>query len=77
MTPYQISLQNSTTYQIGLPRSSVRNLTELEDVDRFSKRDGYVLVWNATTERHEYISPFEVLDRADEVNDDSLDYGTY
>lgn len=77
MTPYQISLQNSTTYQIGLPRSPVRNLTELEDVDRTSKRDGYVLVWNATSQKHEYISLFEALDRADQVDDDSLDYGTY
>ncbi len=52
-------------------------VSELTDVDSSNKQDNYVLIWNATTQKHEYVPTSEVLDRADDVNDGSTSYGTY
>lgn len=52
-------------------------LSTLGDVDNSNKQDNYVLIWNATTQKHEYVPTSEVLDRADGVNDDTNSYGTY
>lgn len=53
------------------------SLSALEDVDASNKQNNYVLIWNATTQKHEYVPTFEVLDRADGVDDDTTSYGTY
>ncbi len=52
-------------------------ITGLTDVDQTNQQDKYLLVWNATLNRHEYIPASQVNDLADEVQDDVLDYGTY
>lgn len=95
---YQITLQNSSNIQVGLPRSTSRrlvdvdllqldvkgNLADLEDVDPFNRQEGYVLMWNATEGKHEYVPPFVVVDRADSSlgqpvapADDYIDYGSF
>jgi uncharacterized protein YheU (UPF0270 family) len=53
------------------------SVSELTDVDSSNKQDNYVLIWNATTQKHEYVPTSEVLDRADGIDDDSTSYGTY
>lgn len=53
------------------------SVSELTDVDSSNKQDNYVLIWNATTQKHEYVPTSEVLDRADGVDDGTSSYGTY
>ncbi len=53
------------------------NMSNLNDVDSSNKNNNYVLVWDQFSQKHIYVDPSEILDRADNVNDDSLDYGTY
>lgn len=76
---YQITLQNSSSIQVGLPRATSRRLVDvdllrvdftgsvadLSDVDAQNRQEGYVLIWNATRGLHEYVPPFVVVDRAD------------
>ena len=95
---YQITLQNSSNIQVGLPRATSRrlvdvdllqldvkgNLADLQDIDPLNRQEGYVLMWNAATGKHEYVSPFVVVDRADSAlgqpvapADDYIDYGSF
>jgi hypothetical protein len=53
------------------------NLGELKDVDSTDKENNYVLIYDASTQKHRYVPASKVLDLADGVDDDSLDYGTY
>jgi hypothetical protein len=53
------------------------NLSELGDVDPSNRQNDYVLIWNATTQKHEYVPTSEVLDRADGVDDGATNYGSY
>lgn len=76
---YQITLQNSSNIQVGLPRATSRrlidvdllqldvkgNLADLEDVNPTNRQEGYVLIWNEALRKHEYVPPFVVVDRAD------------
>jgi hypothetical protein len=95
---YQITLQNSSNIQVGLPRATSRrlvdvdllqldvkgNLADLQDIDPANRQEGYVLMWNAATSKHEYVPPFVVVDRADSAlgqpvapADDYIDYGSF
>jgi hypothetical protein len=53
------------------------NLSNLGDVDSSNKQNNYVLIWNADEQKHEYVSTFEIIDRADGVDDGTISYGTY
>jgi hypothetical protein len=53
------------------------SLSELGDVDPSNRQNDYVLIWNATTQKHEYVPTSEVLDRADGVDDGATNYGSY
>lgn len=53
------------------------SIGQLSDVNPANKQNNYLLMWDAVTQKHIYVPPSEVLDRADGVNDDSLDYGSY
>lgn len=95
---YQITLENSSNIQIGLPRATTKKLvdvnlikaditgsvSDLQDVDSSNRQEGYVLIWNASRGKHEYVPPFVVVDRADSSlgqpvapADDYIDYGTF
>jgi hypothetical protein len=52
-------------------------ITGLTDVDQTNQQDKYLLVWNSTLNRHEYIPASQVNDLSDAIQDDVLDYGTY
>ena len=91
MSKYQVTLNSTSKYNVTFPRTERKkivevdsaprtleaSLTDLDDIDATNRADNYVLIWNATTQKHEYVPAFEVVDRADGVNDDSIDYGTY
>lgn len=62
--------------------NEVNTISELEDVDITDRKEGYVLMWNQTRSLHEYVPPFEVVDRSDSDDpvqpaDNAIDYGTY
>jgi len=91
MSKYQVTLSSTSKYNVTFPRTERKkivevddaprtleaSLTDLDDIDATNRADNYVLIWNATTQKHEYVPTFEVVDRADGVDDDAIDYGTY
>lgn len=87
---YRVTLKTNENIDIGFKRPTVTkidvdssasavdaSLSELYDVNPADKQNNYVLMWDSATQKHIYVPPSEVLDRADGVNDDSLDYGIY
>jgi hypothetical protein len=73
---YKVKLQQSETIKIDVNTSPV-SVKTLYDVDSSNRQNNYVLIWNEVTKKHEYVHPSEILDRADGVDNDSLDYGLY
>lgn len=60
----------------------IDTIGELDDVDLTDRQDGYLLMWNQARATHEYVPPFEVVDRSDSDNpvlpgDNAIDYGTF
>ncbi len=53
------------------------NLADLNDVDSLDKQNNYVLIYDASIQKHRYIPASQILNLADGVDDDSLDYGSY
>lgn len=70
------SVDVDTNVNVNVTASELA-LSALSDVNPNDKSNNYLLMWDATTQKHVYVPPSEVLDRADGVNDDSLDYGSY
>ena len=57
------------------PRLS--SLGEIEDIDTSNLQNNRILIYNSSTQKYEFVDPSEILDRADGVDDGSLDYGNY
>lgn len=74
---YRIKKSADVNTNFEITASSETFLSNLSDVNPTDKSNNYVLMWDAATQKHVYVPPSEVLDRADGVNDDSLDYGSY
>lgn len=93
MSKYNIRLNSGNQKIIQAVRKPTVNLdvsssteantiSSLQDVDSTDRKEGYVLIWNQTRSLHEYVPPFEVVDRSDSDDpvqpaDDAIDYGTY
>ena len=62
--------------------TEANTLGGLDDVDTTDRQEGYVLMWNELRNIHEYVPPFEVVDRSDSddpvgPSDNAIDYGTF
>ncbi len=62
--------------------NEINTISELDDVDITDRNEGYVLIWNQNRLLHEYVPPFEIVDRSDsddpvQPGDNAIDYGTY
>jgi hypothetical protein len=53
------------------------SLEQLDNVDTSNIQNNYVLMFDSETQTFKFVSPAEVLDKADGVDDGSLNYGTY
>jgi hypothetical protein len=76
---YQVTVKSRSRINIiDVNSRTIRgSIADSIDVDSSNRQNNSVLIWNETTQKHEYVHPSEILDRADNVNDDSLDYGSY
>jgi hypothetical protein len=84
---YQVTFHTNSNIQVGVPRSqkrivdvsrnNVESMSDLDDIDSQNRNNNYVLIWDAVLGKHVYVHPSEILDRADDTDDDALDYGTY
>lgn len=86
---YTVTLKANENIDIGFKRPTVKrvnvdsaslvsvSLSQLYDVNPVDKQNNYILMWDSATQKHVYVPPSEVLDRADGVDDGSLDYGIY
>lgn len=56
---------------------SLENLAQINDVDVSELQNNYVMMYDAASQTFKFVHPSEVLDKADDINDNSLDYGSY
>lgn len=83
---YQVTVNNTNSVSVsfGPPKRRVVDVNEgpstisgSSDVDLDTRQDQYLLLWNETSQKHEYIPASDILDRADNVVNEDIDYGTY
>jgi hypothetical protein len=89
---YRVTLQNDSNIDVSTKKATTSkvdvdtglivpeaptSLGGLQDVDNTNKTNNSVLLYDASTGKYIHVDPSEILDRADGVNDDSLDYGSY
>jgi hypothetical protein len=76
---YQVTIKNNSNFGVSIQRPVALNqeLAELTDVNIENRSNNSVLMYNASTGKYDHVDPFEILDRADGVDDGSLNYGTY
>ena len=88
MSKYQVTVTSTSRRRRRIvdvdegPQQVEGNLGGLDDVDTTDRDTGgnlgiKVLVWDSNTNQHIYVSPEQLVDISDNVDDDSLDYGTY
>lgn len=65
------------TYYDPTTARSPLSLEQLDNVDASNIQDNYVLMFDSVSQTYKFVHPSEVLDRADGVEDGSLDYGDY
>lgn len=53
------------------------SLEQLYNVDTTDIQNNYVLIFDSESETHKFVPPSEIVDRADNEDDGSLDYGNY
>ena len=63
------------TSQENLTGVGRTTLSSLDDVDVTGISTNHVLIFNGTD--FEFTTPFEIMDRSDGVDDDTLDYGSF
>lgn len=89
----RITALRSANINVNVNTTEFNNfMTGLEDVDITDRQDGFLLMWNNAKGTHEYVSPYEVVDRSDSnradyseeprdpsvaPGDDAIDYGTF
>jgi hypothetical protein len=69
--------QQISSINVNSVPSKLQSLNEIGDVDVSNIQNNYVMMYDVSTQTFKFVHPSEVLDRADDVNDDSLDYGSY
>jgi hypothetical protein len=52
-------------------------LGQIEDVDAENIQNNQVMMYDQLTQKYKFVSAFEVLDRADGVDNDVIDFGSY
>ena len=75
-----MEISPGVTYYTGSDGSSPKvplSLEQIINVDTDGIENNYVLMFDSQTQTYKFVHPSEVLDRADGVDDDSLNYGTY
>lgn len=86
MSRYQVTVNKSRNFNVTLSSQSSRviydvddtgfqYLSGLDDVDKSNRAESTFLVWNELTQKHEYITAAEILDRVDGDADGALDFG--
>lgn len=84
--------ENDVNINVNTTETNTVLLASLDDIDVFGREEGYILMWNSQRNVHEYVSPYEVVDRADSntadysnepqdpsvaQGDDAIDYGVF
>jgi hypothetical protein len=88
MSKYQVTVTSTSRRRRRIvdvdegPQQVEGNLGALDDVDTTDRGTGgnlgiKVLVWDNNQNQHVYLSPEQIVDISDNVDDDVLDYGTY
>ena len=62
---------------IASNRSSTAAVGDLTDIDGTDKANYTLLMYDSTTNKYIHVTPAEILDLADAVSDDVIDYGSF
>lgn len=62
---------------IASNRSSTSSISDLTDVDITAKANYSILMYDSTTNKYIHVTPAYIMDLADAVPNDVIDYGNF
>lgn len=86
---YKVTVVSGNSYDVKITKKqqvssidvdtspTLESLLQIQDVNATNIQNNYVMMYDAATQTFKFVHPSEVLDRADDVDDNSLDYGSY
>lgn len=56
---------------------SLEKLENINDIDTNNRSNNTLIMWDSLTETYKHVDPAQILDLADSVDNESIDYGTF
>ena len=50
---------------------------QIQDVDVTNIQNNQVIMYDQVTQKYKFVNPSEILDRADDVDNNAIDFGSY
>ena len=70
--------QYQATKLVSSSSFSIGNLSSINDIDASARSaTNSVLMFNATTQKYEHVSPYHIVDMSDATQDNAMDAGTF
>jgi hypothetical protein len=69
--------QDQHIFSVTVNTTPTIKLDQIQDVDASTIQNNQVMMYDQVTKTYKFVDPTEVLDRADGVDNDVIDFGSY
>ncbi len=70
--------QYQATKLVSSSSFSIGNLSSINDIDSSARSaTNTILMFNASTQKYEHVSPYHIVDMSDATQDNAMDAGTF
>lgn len=56
---------------------SLEKLENVNDIDTTNRSNNTLIMWDSLTETYKHVDPAQILDLADNIDNESIDYGSF
>jgi hypothetical protein len=69
--------QDQHIFSVTVNTTPTIKFDQIQDVDVSNIQNNQVIMYDQATQRYKFVNPSEVLDRADDVDNNAIDFGSY
>jgi len=76
----RVGQQNAIKVVAANSSAATLNLEKLEnvnDIDTTNRSNNTLIMWDSLTETYKHVDPAQILDLADNIDNESIDYGSF
>lgn len=56
---------------------TLESLEDVGDIDTTNRVNNTLIMWDSASETYKHVDPSQILDLADNIDNDAIDYGTF